>query len=127
MYKVTNNEDYLVVRFKANFTCNDLRIIIRHELLVPECAHMNDIWLIGKHHAQISMGELLSIIDDFKHLHPKHAEGKKTAIVVEQGLTEAIMQLLANGLKNQLPFECRLFHKLEEAEAWMGVAETKVA
>jgi hypothetical protein len=53
--------------------------------------------------------------------------GKKTAIVVEPGLTQAIMKLLADGLRNQLSIDCRTFNRLEDALEWIGPAQSKVA
>jgi hypothetical protein len=116
-----------MVRFKENFSYHDLKLIIHHDLFVPEGTDLHNIWLIGKHHAQIRMGELLSIVDDFKFSQSFHVKDKKTAIVVEQGLTEAIMQLLADGLQKELSYKCRVFHTLEKAQEWLGLKTSKVA
>lgn len=127
MYKVTDTDDYLLVKFEEAFTRSDLKALISQKILREEYAHKNDIWLIGAHQAHLYMDDILSIVDDIKHLHPNHVEGSKTALVVNEGLNAAIMDLLAEGLTNQLSFEYRLFHTLKEAKTWIGVAEETVA
>jgi hypothetical protein len=47
--------------------------------------------------------------------------------VVDQGLTESIMKLMADGIDRQHPIKSRVFHFLDEAEAWLGITESMVA
>lgn len=115
------------VTFEDDFTYSTIRTIIRHETLLPQYTRMDDVWLIGKHQALITLGDLETMVADFKCMCPRNASRKKTAIVVDQGLTEAIVLLWIKQSEARMPFTCRVFHTLQEAESWLGVAESKVA
>ena len=127
MYKITTHENHLLVTIKEDFSYNAIKAILHHEAGLPEYAGMNDIWLVGQHHALISLGDLETVVADFVRMCPANATRQKTAIVVDPGLTESIMRIWARGVDRQLQFECRVFHTMDEAEAWLGVAESKVA
>ena len=90
-------------------------------------ARMNDIWLIGKHRALLSIEDLVSMVADFKCMCPRNATRQKTAVVVEPGLTEAIVQLWIKEAENRIPFTCRVFHTIAEAEKWVGSSVPTVA
>jgi hypothetical protein len=122
MYTISIHKKHMVVKFEDNFGYEAIRAILHHQTRMPEYIRMHDIWLIGKHHSLISLGELLSIVDDFTCLCPTSVERKKIALVVDQGLTESIVQLLAQGVNRKHRFECRVINTLYEAEAWLGVA-----
>jgi len=51
----------------------------------------------------------------------------KTAIVVEEGLTKAIVQLWIKDLAAKVPFKIRIVHSLADAQKWLGVADSMVA
>jgi hypothetical protein len=127
MYKITTHENHMLVKFNEDFTCSTIRTIIRHETLLPQYTRMNDIWLIGKYHALVTLDHLESMAADFKCLCPRNASRKKTAIVVNEGLTEAIILLWVKQPESRIPFELRVFHTLAEAKEWLGIAESKVA
>lgn len=127
MYKITQNSDHLLVEFQEDFDFFTIEAIIRDETRLAEYAGMNDIWLIGKHRSLLTLDELETMATDFKCMCPQDASREKTAIVVEQGLTEAIVELWIKELAKKVPFEIRIFHTLEEAEDWLGVVESKVA
>jgi hypothetical protein len=115
------------VEFNKDVDFKTLRLVVREKIFHAEYAGMDDIWLIGKHRAYISLAELQAIVDDIMRLCPEKTQRRKTAIVVDQGLTEAIFKLLSKGIERLFPFECRVFNTLEEAEEWLGVAKSKVA
>jgi len=127
MYTISTNGNHIQVNFEADFTDQSLKAIIHHETTMPEYLRMNDIWLIGKHRSLIAMDDLESMASDFNCMCPQDASRKKTAIVVEPGLTEAIILLWIRALESKVPFELRVFHTLKEAEAWLGITESKVA
>lgn len=121
MYKIHTLEHHILVKFEADFTCQSIRAIIRHETAIPEYLRWNDIWMIGKHHSSISLPDFETMTAEFNCMCPRNAPRKKTAVVIDQGLTEAIVQLWIKQLGNKIPFEIRIFHTLAEAESWLGV------
>lgn len=121
MYKIEKRDDSLLVCFNGDFDYSTIKQVIYKELMLPEFAQLNDIWHVGKHRAHLRLGEIQTIVDDFSKLCPDTACMKKTAIVVEPGLTSAILGLLADGLDRKLPLTCRIFESMEAAEAWTGI------
>jgi hypothetical protein len=126
MYRISRNDCRLLVEFEDDFNYHDLRMIFQQEILAKGCSCMDIILLVGRHHALIGMGELLSVVDDFGRLCQACANKRKTAVVVDQGLTESIMKLMADGIDQQHPIKSRVFHDLDEAKAWLEVTESKV-
>lgn len=127
MYHISTSENYLLVKFEEDFDYYTIQTIIHHETMLAEYERMNDVWLIGKCHALITLDELESMATAFKCMCPRGATREKTAIVVEPGLTEAIVELWIKEVAKKVPFELRIFHTLEEAEEWLGAAGEKVA
>ena len=127
MYKIENKDGYLLVTFEEDFDYNTISVIIHHVTMMQEYPHTNDLWMIGKHHARIRLGELESMVREF-HCHcPRDATRTKTAIVAQQGLTQAILELWVNAVRKKVSFELQIFNTLEEAEEWLGTAVSKVA
>jgi hypothetical protein len=58
---------------------------------------------------------------------PRNAKRQKTAIVIETGLTEAIVLLWIKESAHRVPFDCRVFYTLKEAEEWIGTSVSKMA
>ena len=87
---------------------------------------MNDIWWVGRHRALVTLGDLETMVADLRERCPRDATRKKTAIVVDQGLTEAILKLWVKAAGNRIPFKLWVFHTLEEAEAWLCIPPLKV-
>ncbi len=127
MYEITKNSDYLLVEFLENFNFPMIQTIFHHVTMLKEYPDTNDIWLIGKHRADIRLGELETMVREFHCLCPTDATRTRTAVVVNEGLTGAILELWVNALQKCVAFEMRIFHTLEGAEAWLGVVEAKVA
>ncbi len=127
MYEIRKERDHLLVEFLDNFDYPMVQTIIRHETMLKEYPDTNDIWLVGKHHANIRLGELESMVREFHCLCPTDATRTQTAVVVNEGLTGAILELWVNALQKRVAFDIKIFHTLDEAKAWLGVAESKVA
>ena len=127
MYEIRKERDHLLVEFLDDFDYPMVQTIIRHETTLKEYPDTNDIWLVGKHHANIRLGELETMVQEFHCLCPTDATRTQTAVVVNEGLTGAILELWVNALQKRVAFDIKIFHTLEEAEAWLGVAESKVA
>jgi hypothetical protein len=73
MYKITTHENYLLVAIREDFGYSAIKAILHHETGLPEYAGMDDIWLIGPHHALVSLGDLETVVADFKSMCPGHA------------------------------------------------------
>ena len=127
MYKIETLANHMLVEFEDNFGYNAIRAVLQHQTQMPEYNRLHDIWMIGKHHSRVRLGELLSIVDDFTCLCPSNADRKKIAIVVNRGATEATIRLLAKGVNRLLRFECCVFHSLNEAEEWLEVTVAEIA
>ena len=120
MYRIIKNDVYLLVQLLDDFNYAVLRTIIKHLTMLPEYARMNDIWLIGAHHALISFGDLETLTNDVNRMYPCNARHHKTAMVVDPGLTEAIALLWVKGSTHRVPFASHVFHTLSDAEEWVG-------
>ena len=127
MYKIHKKPGHLLVEFTDNFTAGMIQAVMHHEASLPEFKRMNDIWLIGKHWGMVSLGDFEPVFADLASIYPKDATRNKTALVIDPGLTDAIVRMWVRQYEKQLPFECRAFHSIEEAEAWLGVAAAEVA
>jgi hypothetical protein len=120
MYTISRKEDHLLVQLDDDFNYYALKTIMRHETMLPDYAVMNDIWLIGRHHALLTLADLETVALDLLRMYPAHATRRKTAIVVEPGVTEAIVLLWIKQAEQRLPFICRAFHTLTAAEVWIA-------
>ena len=127
MYSIKKFTDHLRVDFQTDFDYNTIKMIIHHEMMIEEYPFTNDIWLVGKHRADIRLAELEAIVAQFHAECPKKTTRTKTAMVAEPGLTQAILELWINAVRRRMPFEMQVFNTLEEAEAWLGIAKVKVA
>jgi hypothetical protein len=127
MYDIKKHDSHLLVEFLGDFDYPMVQTIIRHETMLKEYPDTNDIWMIGKHRADIRLGELETMVREFHCLCPTDATRTQTAIVVNEGLTRAIIELWANALQKRVAFDIKIFHALEEAEVWLGVAKEQVA
>ena len=127
MYEIRKQRGHLLVEFLDNFDYPMIQTIIRHETMLKEYPDTNDIWLIGKHHANIRLGELEMMVQEFHCLCPTDAARTKTAVVVNQGLTGAILELWVNALQKRVAFDIKIFHALDEAKAWLVATESRVA
>jgi len=127
MYSIANNNDHLMVTVRSDLDYSMIKQIIYDELVMPEFRLLHDIWHVGKHRAQIRLGEIQTIVDDFRNLCPPDTCDKKVAIVAEPGLTASILKLLADGLDKKLPLSCRMFGSVDAAKEWIGAEAGQVA
>jgi hypothetical protein len=127
MYLIQKKAEHLQVELLGDFDYPLIRTIIRHETMLKEYQHTNDIWLIEAHQADIRLGELETMVEEFKGQCPDEVTRSKTAIVVHEGLTCAIIEIWVNGLRKHVSFDIRIFHTREDAEEWMGIAKPKLA
>ncbi len=122
MYKISHNEDYLLVKFIDDFDFPMIQTAIRQETMRREYADTNDIWFIGSYRAAISYDEIELMVMAFECCCPRDAKRTKTAIVVDAGLTGSIIELWVNGAQQRVAFEIAIFRTLDQAKEWLGVA-----
>jgi hypothetical protein len=127
MYSIDKQPDHLLVKFKEDLDFNVVQAVIHHLMLMKEYADTNDIWLIGTHHAHIRLGEIETMVREFQCHCPKDGTRSRTAIVVNQGLTYAIVELWAKALQRRVSFDIQLFETLPEAEGWVAADKAEVA
>ncbi len=126
MYKIQKHEGYLQVNFEEDFDFRGVQAIIHHVTSIKEYPDTNDIWLIGHHRADIRLGELETMMREFHCRCPRDATRTKTAIVVDSGLTESVIELWVAATKKNVSFDMRIFETLEEARMWLGLSELQV-
>lgn len=126
MYRIAQNDGYLLVELMDNFTLSVVQTIIHHETSMPQYPDTNDIWLIGSHRADIHLGDIELMVNEFQCRCPRQASRTKTAIVVDEGLTGAILELWVKGLQRRVAFDIRIFRTLDQAQAWQGVVAADV-
>lgn len=127
MYYINKFSDHLRIEFQDNFNYTTMKAIIHHVTMLKEYPHTNDIWLIGKHHADIRLGEVETMVKEFHCRCPQRVTRTKTAVVVEQRFTQTILELWINAIQKKVDFDLCIFQSLEDAESWLGLAEAKVA
>ena len=127
MYRVSRNEGYLMVKFIDDFDFPMVLTAVRHETTMKEYADTNDIWFIGKYRAGINHAELEQMVQAFACSCPRDAQRRKTAVVVDAGLTGSLVELWAHSLKQLVAFEIEIFRTLDEAKDWLGVHEAQLA
>lgn len=127
MYQLEKHDECLLVFFRETLNYSSIKCLIHDELVMPEFSRMNDIWLIGKHRADLRLREIQALLDDICQLVPAGVRTGKIAIVVDPGLTSAILELLAAGLERRLSLSCRTFETFEAAEEWIGRSASQVA
>ncbi len=127
MYKISIEKECLLVQFNANFDYSTIKQVMYKEMTLPDFPRKNDLWLIGEHRADLRLGDIQKLVDDFSRLYPRNMGAKKTAIVVQAGLTAAILELLAKGMESRFPISCRIFASRKAAEEWLGASSRKIA
>ncbi len=123
MHTIDQGGEHLVVRFDDNFDYGIVQTIIHHITSIKEYPETNDLWIIGKHHADIHLGEVETMMKEFHCRCPREAPRTKTAIVVAPGITASIIELWVKETNKRVPFQMRMFHKQSEAEAWLSEAK----
>jgi len=119
MYTISKNNECMLVEFNADFDYGTMKSILINKTLAAEFRHLHNLWMIGKHRAQLRLGDIQTLVDDFVRLHVGSTCTKKMAIVVEPGLTEAKMQLIASGIERLESISSRVFHTVSEARHWL--------
>ena len=127
MYNMRKMEGCLAVEFKTSFDYGTLKTIMHNFVQIPEHPRLNELYLIGNHRARIRLGEIQAFVEDYGRLLPKPTRSKKIAMVVDEGLTEAIVGLMANGLEQRHAIKCRIFRTMEEAGEWLDLPSSQVA
>lgn len=127
MYKIEKNKKHLRVRLTADFGYNEIRTIMHHVTMLPEYPETDDLWLIGEHRANIRLGELEAMVEDFLRHCPGDASQRRTAVVVEPGFTHAIMELWMKAVRKRAPFDMKMCDTEAEAETWLQTGNSKVA
>lgn len=120
MYSISTHEKHMLVKFEDHFGHQTIRSILKEQLHMPEYPDLHDIWLIDKHHAQISLGELLAIVEEFPNRCAEALGRKKIALTVKPGRTEPVVKLLARGINRKFRLECEVFYHLTDAENWLA-------
>ncbi len=119
MYDISKSDDCLLVEFKADFDYGTINSILSNESLADEFRRLHNVWVIGRHQAELRLGDIQTLVDDFGKLHTGCPDAKKMAIVVEPGLTEAKMRLMASGIERLKAISSRVFHTAHEARQWL--------
>lgn len=127
MYNIARDREYLLVEFVEDFDFPMIYSAIHHTTMLGEYPHTDDIWLIRDKRAQIHLGEIDLLVKEFECRCPRNATRAKTAIVVDEGFTGSVLELLASGLKKKVVFEIGVFRSLEDAECWLEVNEAAEA
>ncbi len=126
MYEIKKVKGTLRINFKRDFGLHAFRRAIHRITMMEEYPHTNDIWVIGKHHAHIKLNELETMAKEFLCHCPHNATRTKSAIVIEREMTLSIFKVWMNAVQKKVSFDLRIFHSLEEAEAWLGIAESEL-
>jgi len=71
----------------------------------------------------ITINDIEPMASAFNCMYPKGTSRQKTAVVVDQGLTEAIVLLWIRTLRKKVPFDLEVFHTIEKAKHWLGISE----
>lgn len=122
MYKIDKTDTSLLVQFRGDFDYSTIKQIIYNELMVPNFCQLNGFWLVGKHRANLRLGDVQNIVEDYcKCCSQCNSCTRKMAIVAEPGLTSAILELIAKGLNRKRALSCRVFESREAAEKWVGI------
>jgi len=119
MYNIIRDDECLLVELKADFDYGTINRILVNENLASEPVHSHHLWIIGRHQAELRLGDIQTLVDDFGRLHDGHPCEKKMAIVVEPGLTEEKMRLMASGIERLKSISSRVFHTDNEARQWL--------
>ncbi len=127
MYNISRHTGYLLVKFIDDFDYPMIHTAIHHETMLRDYAHTNDIWLIGDNRALICLSEIDLMVSEFECRCSPEAKRSKTAIVVDEGLTGAIIEMWVNALRRHVAFEIEIFRTLDLAKEWLGVDQACVA
>ncbi len=124
MRTINHDTSHLLVELDEGFDSGEIMKLMRHEAFFDDEPVKSTIWLMGKHPARLSMGELPAVVDDAAALPLERVKDKKTAIVSDHSPTRVTMQVLADGLQRRLPLRCRTFKTIEEAHRWLDYVDS---
>ncbi len=127
MYSISHHDGYLLVKFVEDLDFSMIQTAIYQETMLMQYADTNDIWLIGNHRITIRLDDLAMLATEFQCRCPRDATRTKTAIVVNEGLTGAIVELWIKGIGKKLPFEIEIFRTLDAAKSWLGIKGANAA
>lgn len=127
MYRISRNDEYLMVKFIEDIDFSMIQAAIHHETMLKEYADTNDIWLIGKNRAAIHLDEIETLANEFQCRCPRDATRTRTAVVVDAGLTGSIIELWVSSIQKKVAFDIEIFRTLNEAKTWLGIHEASFA
>jgi len=127
MYSISHNAGYLLVEFVDDIDFFIIQTAIHQETMLREYAGTNDIWLIGHYRVAIRLDDLERLATEFQCRCPRNATRTKTAIVVNEGLTGAIIELWVKGVRTKVPFAIEIFRTLHDAKCWLGIEDVNAA
>jgi len=127
MCSISHKDGYLLVEFVEDLDFSMIQTAIYQETMLREYVDTNDIWLIGNHRMTIRLDDLDMLATEFQYRCPLAATRTKMAIVVNEGLTGAIIELWVKRIQKRIPFEIEIFRTLHDAKSWMGIKDVNAA
>jgi len=116
--KITDKVDYILVGPATGMDYWEILESIPKLLLMPEFKDKNDIWVFREGRMNILLTDFSTIKDVVNKFHPKESKGRKTAIVVGNGLQHGLASLYSK-IGKDLPREIKVFTDLKLAEDWI--------
>jgi len=118
-HKLTVRDGYLEMAFGGELNFEDISLAIAEELVHPAFVTHNDIWIFGPEMVSLRFEDLNTITSLIAEGYPADATRTRTALVIPPGFNSGVANMWLQTT-HQLPYEIRIFERLEDAERWIG-------
>lgn len=98
---------------------HEIMEVLKAAYSFPGYHERNSIWVFGPKSFKVQLGELMEITKFIRQNYRADAPRTRRAMVVAPGLNAGFAKVWSE-MSTKLPFEVKIFHELDAAEAWIN-------
>ena len=120
MYRIINESEYIAVTFPGSVSFSELLDAFLRLPALPGFGEKGRIWVFtGDDETSLSLATISSVMPIIKKLNQKSSKHNKVAIVLQNGLHNAITDLFEPGSRRG-PRRVDLFEDMDSAVQWIA-------
>lgn len=120
MYRIINESEYIAVTFTGSVSFSELLDAFLRITALPGFGDKSRIWIFkGDDETSLSLATISSVMPIVQNLNLKNSKNKKVAIVLQNGLHNAITDLF-DSESNRGTRRVDLFEDVDSAVQWVA-------
>lgn len=120
MYRIINESEYIAITFTGSVRFSELLDAFLHLTALPGFGEKSRIWIFtGDDETSLSLATISSVMPIIRKLNQKSSKNNKVAIVLQNGLHDAITDLFEADSRRG-PHRVDLFEDMDSAVQWIA-------